>query len=134
MIYRLLVPTAVNQLRVMLTATTTPDTVRMKAIEKVLDINKVGEDIRPDETKAYMAFLQSKGLSATVFAVALPPEYAEAFRRFSGGDRVVDGQVVDGQVVEADRGTDGEESHGSSEDPEAVLFSAGSSPSPEQLG
>ena len=86
-----LLPVAFTQLRRILTAVDTRDDVRLKAILEVMKMNKVGEDQATEDPMELSNFLRSNNVQVkgdVIMNMGVPPEYAAAFRKFTGTDIV----------------------------------------------
>lgn len=95
-----MLPHAIVELKNMLTNPRTPPSVKLKAIEKVLDLNAVDAPDVQNERQEIVQFLIDNRVDARSFGITVPPEYMEAFQQ---NIEVVDAEPVNVyQLEEAD--------------------------------
>jgi hypothetical protein len=89
-----MLPLAIRELKNLLTLPGTPAGVRLKATEKIMDLNGISKPQQQHSDRQELVwFLVEHKINFEDLAVPVPPEYAEAMRSLPDG-------VVEGEVVE----------------------------------
>ncbi len=119
-----LLTVAMDQLRTLLISANTPSSVKMRAIERVIEMNKVqNEQNKPSNTAELMKFLEGQGAGGqinqlnigTLIYQTLPQEYRDAVEAVNSptpqrnllgiGNHALDAEdVVDGEVDDTPQG------------------------------
>lgn len=84
-----LLPTAVREMRTMLTAEKTPAAVRLKVIQDVLKLNGMAEPQQQQSDRQELAqFLVANKIDITQMNMAIPPEYMDALRQMNTAETI----------------------------------------------
>jgi len=75
-----MLPNAIVELKNLLTNTRTPPTVKLKAIEKVLELNNIDAPSVHNERQEIVQFLIDNRIDARQFGFTVPVEYMEAYQ------------------------------------------------------
>lgn len=97
-----MLPEAISRLRTLLTNETTPPSVRMKAIEKVISLNEVAQPGgRHSDRQEMVQFLTQNNIQIDAVNMAVPQEYQQALEEYAEvqpqrtEDPILEGELLD---------------------------------------
>jgi hypothetical protein len=94
-----MLPLAIRELKNLLTLPGTPAGVRLKAAEKVMDLNGISKPQQQhSDRQELVRFLVEHKINFEDLAIPVPPEYAETMRSLPDG--IVEGEVVEDETTE----------------------------------
>jgi hypothetical protein len=89
-----MLPLTIGELKNLLTLPGTPAGVRLKAVEKIMDLNGISKPQQQHSDKQELVrFLVEHKINFEDLAVPVPPDYAKTMRSLPDG-------IIDGEIVE----------------------------------